>query len=497
MPKKIKLNNEWSYVGEVNGRGMPHGEGTMINKVNTIEHSGKFRDGKRHGLITSYLEDGLKFTGKWKNDQMPNVGLYKFSDGQIYEGSLKDGNYHGRGKLTLPNGNVINAIFNEGDIEKVLESNELEKDSFNDELSNHLKTIIKNLKPKEMSSGLWYFEKPDEKFISNIKADDNLKELIVFFMSEQWRSFPKLIKKCSINYKYKLRSGNNPNSGVKKTLLNWKKLDIEYLGDQGKEDKYSYLIRVLPQLTLKNLKSKFNKSKFLRELINKRQFVDQTFIKAIDADEELEYYIFHEPFDEGFYVSHKLKVGEEMSDGSKYVFIEGLYPKNYSINMMDFYYTGKIFNKLSKDLSFNFLACFGDYTNSDAFGILHSKSTGLSYFISYLSNQAHETWTCDFYGKKKSVIKRALKDITSRNYVTDVPLVFNKEYDWDLKKIIKSYSILYNDRKQTEIETAKLLEEKMVAFSWSMILCSHKDIEASRRNWRQKSIKNKPYHIFN
>ena len=61
----------------------------------------------------------------------------------------------------------------------------------------------------------------------------------------------------------------------KKTKLNWKKLewDIEYHGDEGKKDYDNYLIRVLPQLTLKNLKNKFNKSKFLRELTNKRQFV--------------------------------------------------------------------------------------------------------------------------------------------------------------------------------------------------------------------------------
>ena len=259
--------------------------------------------------------------------------------------------------------------------------------------------------------------------------------------------------------------------------LNWKKLewDIEYYGDEGKEDNSNYRIRVLPQLTLKNLKNRFNKSKFLRGLTNKNQLITESLIKAINADEELESCIF-----------------EDLNDAD-------LYPKNYSKNMMNLYYTGKIFNRLSKDLSFKFLACFGDYHFSDAFGILHSKSSGLSYFISYLTNHqygVHESWNVHFYGKKKSVIKRALKDITSRNYVLDVPLVFNKEFDWDLKKIIKSYSIHYDDCKQTAIERADNMKEKIVPFTWSMILCSHKEIEASRRDWQQKSIKKKPYHIF-
>ena len=271
----------------------------------------------------------------------------------------------------------------------------------------------------------------------------------------------------------------------KKTKLNWKKLewDIEYHGDEGKEDSYNYRVRVFPQLTLKNLKNKFNKSKFLRELTNKRQFVEQALIKAIDADEELEFYIFQD------HLHMEEKVKRRVGD---------LYPKNHSKDMMTLYYTGKIFNQLSQDLSFNFLACFGDYTNSDAFGILHSKSAGLSYFISYQSNSygAHDQWVCHFYGKKESVIKRAVKDITNRNNFARVPLVFNKEFDWDLKKMIKYYSILYDDRKQFEIELADISKEKIVPFTWSMILCSHKEIEASRRNWQQKSIKKKPYHIF-
>lgn len=276
----------------------------------------------------------------------------------------------------------------------------------------------------------------------------------------------------------------------KKTKLNWKKLE----GDEGKwdieyhKDYDNYLIRVLPQLTLKNLKNKFNKSKFLRELTkkfisDKRQFVEQALIKAIDADEELEFYIFLD------HLHMEEKVKRRVGD---------LYPKNHSKNMMTLYYTGKIFNQLSQDLSFNFLACFGDYTNSDAFGILHSKSAGLSYFISYQSNSygAHDQWVCHFYGKKESVIKRAVKDITNRDNFARVPLVFNKEFDWDLKKMIKYYSILYDDHKQFEIELADISKEKIVPFTWSMILCSHKEIEASRRNWQQKSIKKKPYHIF-
>ena len=96
MKKKLKLGDGWFYDGEVSSHNQPHGEGTMTNKADKTKHIGKFKNGTRHGLGTTFLSDGMKLTGKWKNNQMPDYGIYEFPDGQLYEGGLKDGKYHGK-----------------------------------------------------------------------------------------------------------------------------------------------------------------------------------------------------------------------------------------------------------------------------------------------------------------------------------------------------------------------------------------------------------------
>ena len=42
-------------------------------------------------------------------------GIYKWSDGRIYEGQLKDGLQHGKGKYTMPDGRYFEGEFKKGE----------------------------------------------------------------------------------------------------------------------------------------------------------------------------------------------------------------------------------------------------------------------------------------------------------------------------------------------------------------------------------------------
>lgn len=54
-----------------------------------------------HG--TYQYDDGAKFTGQWLNGD-PVKGIYYFANGNTYEGSFKDIDFHGQGKYTWADG---------------------------------------------------------------------------------------------------------------------------------------------------------------------------------------------------------------------------------------------------------------------------------------------------------------------------------------------------------------------------------------------------------
>ncbi|KAK9879271.1 hypothetical protein WA026_004117 [Henosepilachna vigintioctopunctata] len=59
---------------------------------------------------------GSSYKGKWSPVNMDSIGSYTLLHGVVYRGQLKDGQFHGKGILMYPMGQIILAEFHEGKI---------------------------------------------------------------------------------------------------------------------------------------------------------------------------------------------------------------------------------------------------------------------------------------------------------------------------------------------------------------------------------------------
>ena len=77
---------------------------------------GSFVNDKREGddcrLI--YASDHCEYIGRFKDDAMHGLGLYKYANGDTYQGEFKAGKRHGRGKKTVAaTGETITGLWSE------------------------------------------------------------------------------------------------------------------------------------------------------------------------------------------------------------------------------------------------------------------------------------------------------------------------------------------------------------------------------------------------
>jgi hypothetical protein len=67
-----------------------------------------FKDGQRHGQGKLTYPDGRKFVGEWKDGEPIGQGTYIYGkgkwEGDMYEGEFKDGKKHGQGTYTISSG---------------------------------------------------------------------------------------------------------------------------------------------------------------------------------------------------------------------------------------------------------------------------------------------------------------------------------------------------------------------------------------------------------
>ena len=64
--------------------------------------------------------NGNKYVGEWKNNEMYGHGTFTSTPGYKYVGEWKNGHKHGQGTQTYPDGKIIVAIFEKGEIVKIL-----------------------------------------------------------------------------------------------------------------------------------------------------------------------------------------------------------------------------------------------------------------------------------------------------------------------------------------------------------------------------------------
>jgi hypothetical protein len=138
----IELPDGARFIGDVSG-GLPNGWG-IFNQSNGTRLAGQWRNGIPYRLSgmavyadgtvengtwdyamgvgsgTISWRDGRVYTGGWRNDpgssELPEgKGTMTWPDGHTYVGRFRNGKMHGQGKITYPNGQVVEGLWGHGE----------------------------------------------------------------------------------------------------------------------------------------------------------------------------------------------------------------------------------------------------------------------------------------------------------------------------------------------------------------------------------------------
>jgi hypothetical protein len=102
---------EEEYFGDRNSLGEMHGYG-IYKFGNGDVYEGEFKNNEMSGHgIFRYLNGGI-YTGSYKNNEMNGQGTFEYDNGDVYEGGFKDEKHSGHGICKYLNGDVF-----EGDYE--------------------------------------------------------------------------------------------------------------------------------------------------------------------------------------------------------------------------------------------------------------------------------------------------------------------------------------------------------------------------------------------
>ena len=114
-PTKIKiltLPDGSTYTGEVNAKNEPHGHGTFRFADGAV-YEGELKDGFPNGHGTFRSSDGV-YEGEYKDGKPHGQGVMRHADFIIYEGQFRDGQYHGHGIFRWESGEVYEGEFENG-----------------------------------------------------------------------------------------------------------------------------------------------------------------------------------------------------------------------------------------------------------------------------------------------------------------------------------------------------------------------------------------------
>jgi hypothetical protein len=107
------------YIGQKR-RDLKHGRGKYIFKDRSY-YEGGWREDMMHGEGQLFFPNGkLEYQGEWANDEPNGWGLLYPSDPHslwtAYEGQMRSGAMHGRGKLYFSDGTVFEGEFQNGKV---------------------------------------------------------------------------------------------------------------------------------------------------------------------------------------------------------------------------------------------------------------------------------------------------------------------------------------------------------------------------------------------
>ena len=105
-------NVKSTFLGEYKDN-IPNGYGIYSRKGYTLEGS-KWNKNNLNDIGVSIWEEGEMYEGELKNSVKDGIGLYRWSDGTSYIGQFKNNKLNGYGKMNFTNGNIYEGEFNEG-----------------------------------------------------------------------------------------------------------------------------------------------------------------------------------------------------------------------------------------------------------------------------------------------------------------------------------------------------------------------------------------------
>ena len=80
----------------------------------TYTYTGDEKRGLRHGQGVCYWEDGRRFVGGFRNDEIHGHGKMIYPNGDVYKGEWRNGLKHGRGTYTWKSGDVYEGSYRSG-----------------------------------------------------------------------------------------------------------------------------------------------------------------------------------------------------------------------------------------------------------------------------------------------------------------------------------------------------------------------------------------------
>lgn len=86
-------------------------DGFMKVFILTYFKIGSFLNGNKHGQGKLTFPDGSKYTGSFENDLISGFGTLNCSDGRMYVGEWKNGNKHGKGVFTWADGRKYDGYY--------------------------------------------------------------------------------------------------------------------------------------------------------------------------------------------------------------------------------------------------------------------------------------------------------------------------------------------------------------------------------------------------
>jgi len=101
-----------TYNGEILNN-LPNGKGIITYTINGNSYEGEFADGKMTKGIYRFA-NGDSYDGKWKDDLMNGRGIYNYSNRDVYYGEFVNGHREGDGLYNFSNGDVYDGKFVNG-----------------------------------------------------------------------------------------------------------------------------------------------------------------------------------------------------------------------------------------------------------------------------------------------------------------------------------------------------------------------------------------------